>query len=127
MSVVSDSSPHIYLSRVGGADESVARGSGLTTPSLPPQSESATQSVPPMDGPSTSKLSPVLAGVNALRFAPTRSAGFGVDTGSAPGDQAFIDGPAVSVSLTISFTALGSPIAIHPEKRSAPPQHQGQF
>jgi hypothetical protein len=37
----------------------------------------------------------VLAGVNALRCAPTRCAGFGVDTGSAPGDQVFIDGMSV--------------------------------
>jgi hypothetical protein len=35
---------------------------------------------------------PVLTGINARRFAPTRCTGFLVDPGSAPGDQALIDG-----------------------------------
>src|SRR5262245_43237603 len=88
--------------------------------------------------PSTTHHRPVLAGVNALRFAPTRSAGFGVDTGSAPGDLAFIDGSPVTVSLPISITAGASSIVTHPEKRRAPsrikvnsgprePSHAGQL
>jgi hypothetical protein len=36
--------------------------------------------------PSIVNRRPVLADVNARRFAPTRYAGFDVDTGSAPGD-----------------------------------------